>query len=413
MIRTIIQNQKLKDCAWYSFDIGNSAHALLVSTVGFSLYFKSYLFKESPVGDSLWAAITALILISSAILSPLLTSLLYIRNKRSLGLILTTILSIVFTALLSSDYSSERFFSIFVYFISSLGYYLALPIYNSYLPNISTSKLQKRSGIGWALGYLGGILSVLICFYFGFLDYSVEENPGIYRMIFLVAAIFNFAFSFPLLILSRNFDRKEVENISKWDIKRISKIFQRYKKYSILRLLMIYWLIGEIAVVVTYFFAIFLKEYTDLEIKQIMFYSIFGQFIAIFTTWFAGLLSERYGGKKVLIGVVLLWCFVPIVLFLLSLGLTYWLPIIFISLIIGSYNAIIRGRIFNISRFFNTNEEKGSLFGFFEVSARFSQIVGPLIIAFSTLIFPLDKAILVTIIFPIIAFILLVKYNWN
>jgi len=405
--------QKFEIFAWFSFDMGNSAHALLVSTVGFSLYFKSYLYQGRPEGNSIWAALTALILFFSAILSPLLTSLLYRSNKRSIGLIITTLATVVFTGLLSSSQSADIFFSIVVYFMSALGYYLALPIYNSYLPNISKSGLQKTSGTGWALGYLGGILSVLICYYLGYLNYSVEDRPDIYRMIFLVASLFNFAFSLPILLISPKYDVEGMRNTAKWNLSSLLRIFQKYKFYSIPKLLIIYWLIGEVAVIVTYFFAIFLKEYTSLETKQILLFSILGQFLAIITTWTAGILSEKFGGKRILIGVVIIWCFVPFTLFSLSFGITYWLPIFFSSLVIGSYHAIIRGRVARISNDFETNEEKGTLFGFLEVSARFSQVIGPLLISFFTLLFPLNQAILVTMIFPFVAFVLLRKYDWN
>ncbi len=189
--------------------MGNSAHALLISTVGFALYFKEVLLKDNPNGDSAWGALTAVVLAFSAVLSPALASLASSKNKRAFVLIVTTMVCVGATALLSTWLGRNVTWAVVIYFFSALGYYLALPVYNSYLPEISgASQIQRISGSGWALGYLGGILSVSLCWGLGYLKYPPIQRPDLYRNIFLVAASFNFLFSFPMFILSYAKDLK-------------------------------------------------------------------------------------------------------------------------------------------------------------------------------------------------------------
>lgn len=405
---------KLRQLSWYSFDMGNSAHALLVSTVGFSLYFKTYLYQGDPNADSIWAAITALILLISAVVSPILTSALYGSSKRYLGVATATVFSVLATLALGTQLSEHVPLAIIIYILSAIGYYVALPLYNCYLPHIANSRLQRISAIGWALGYLGGIAAAVICLLLGYLDHDPAAQPELYRRIFIVAAAFNLILSLPFLISARKIDRNTLaEKPHQWCFREVFAIFGKYKNFDILKVFMVYWLVGEAAVIVTYFLAIFLKEYAGLETKQIMTLAIAGQVLAIITTWAAGLLSERFGDKRILYASISIWIFVPITLFTITLGITYWLPIILSSLVIGSYHSIIRGRIAYISCQFDHDAEKGSLFGFLEVTGRISQVVGPLMMLILTLFLPLHSAFLFVAIFPLLSILVLTKTRWS
>lgn len=405
---------KIKIFSWFAFDMGNSAHALLISTVGFALYFKDYLYRDNPNGNSVWGILTALVLAFSAIISPYLSSRAYSSKKRSIWLTITTVVCVLMTALLSFSISENVAFAITIYFFSALGYYLALPIYNSYLPEITaSSSLQKISGAGWALGYLGGIFSVGICYLLGYLKYPVTERPELYRNIFLIAASFNFLFSIPMLIVSfsKDFD-KNVIPLAKLKFSEVLQIFKSENGKSIYRLLVIYWLVGEVAVVVTYYFAIFLKEYSGLTDAQILIYSVIGQVLAIISTFSLGLLAKKIGARKVLIWIVIAWSIVPLFLYLMSIGLTFWIPVLILGLIIGAYHSIIRGKIAQISESFLDAKDKGALFGFLEVSGRISQVIGPILISFVTLFLPLNYGIMTMTIFPLIALVILIRKKW-
>jgi len=129
--------------AWYAFDMGNSAHAVLVSTVGFALYFKQYLMAGHSKADFSWGIITSIILVFSAIASPLLASWSSNKNIRGRCLTFVTFLCVFATALLGSSISKSVFPAVLVYIISALGYYIALPVYNSYLPEVGMTLPPK------------------------------------------------------------------------------------------------------------------------------------------------------------------------------------------------------------------------------------------------------------------------------
>src|SRR5688572_18541434 len=140
--------------AWYGFDIGNSAHALMISTVGFALYFREYLLADKPNVDSLWGILTALILGFAALISPIVSSYFSHINRRGLGLFVITIVCVIATACLWLPIPIEASWIVIgIYMISALGYYIALPLYNSFLPDVAQGKIQQVSARGWGLGY--------------------------------------------------------------------------------------------------------------------------------------------------------------------------------------------------------------------------------------------------------------------
>jgi MFS transporter, UMF1 family len=396
--------------AWISYDMGNSAHALIVTTICFSLYFKEYLFADNTNANSLWGIITAAILFISAFSSPIISAFASQKNNRSLLLTVSTVLCVVPT-LLIGVLSTNKIIIVLLYFFSALGYYIALPIYNSYLPNIEKQNLQKTSSVGWGWGYLGGIIVALICLALGLLNYSVKERPDIFKLNFFVAAIFNTILSLPILIYSRKID-KECDGSQKLSRFQISHVWGSIlKNNELLKLLLVYWLIGEIATIGIYFFAIYMSEYAGLNAKMILILSLCIQVIGFFSTIASGSFASKYGVKNTIYAIIFIWIFVPFLLFLITLGFSYWIPVIVIGLIVGSYHAIIRAEIAKTLKTTKDDLERGSIWGFFDTAGRFSQILSPLLVTIFLQFTTLKYAVLATIIFPFLALWILSKYN--
>ena len=79
---------------------------------------------------------------------------------------LFTILCILFTCILWFAKPSINYllFTLVIIALANFFYEISLIFYNSILKNISDSKnLGKSSGFGFGLGYLGGIIVLIIC----------------------------------------------------------------------------------------------------------------------------------------------------------------------------------------------------------------------------------------------------------
>lgn len=397
--------------SWYLFDAGNSAHALLVSTVGFALYFRQYLFAGNEQADSLWALITVIVLSISAAISPFLTSWLYHYRIRWIGLSVTTIGCVFFTVLLGFDISPNVGVVVVIYMLSAIGYYIALPIYTSYLQDASASTVEKTSSNGWAVGYLGGIVVALIALAMGSLTAPIGEQPNRFREIFVLAGVFNLILSLPLLYWAwrEREASREGGKATEWRLDRVFAVIRL--RPEIMRLLFSYWMVGEAATIALYFTAIFLGSYVGLPIATIFALTLLVQFIAAAATWGIGILADKSGSDKFFRATCWLWIAIPPLLWAVKYGIFYWVPLVLMGLVLGAHHTLVRAEVVRLAK--NLDEdEKGSLFGFLEVSGRVSSIVGPLVVGLLTFMMALSEALLVAAVFPVIALWTIRKYKW-
>ena len=400
-----------KFLAWSAFDAGNSAHALLVSTVGFALYFKEVLFKDNPRSDSLWAFVTAIVLSLSGMASPFITSWLAHIGRRSLGLWTTTLGCVVATAALGLPLPAWVLVACYV--VSALGYYLALPIYNSYLERVSEGRLDDASSRGWAIGYLGGVLVSIFAFGLGLLSKPITERPDLYRWLFVLAAAFNLVMSLPVMVLATKWDGGTGPGEgprSRWDMRRGLAVF--HERAGLTQVLASYWLVGECGTITVYFTAIFLAQYLKMPPGTIFALTLVLQLIGTVTTWTVGSASSAFGSKRMYWLVCGVWAVVPLCLWAISRGATYWIALVAIGLVIGAHHAIVRSEVAKLSRGLSP-EEMGSVFGLLEVTGRITSVLGPLCVGVLTLFMPLADALLSATVFPILALLVIAKYRWQ
>ncbi len=116
-----------------------------------------------------------------------------------------------FTSLLWFAKPSENylFFTLIIVAISNFFYELSLIFYNSILRNISKdADLGKSSGFGFGLGYVGGILILIICIKV-FIDNNVlpfglsKENAENIRATSIVVSLWYLIFSIPFYFFKK------------------------------------------------------------------------------------------------------------------------------------------------------------------------------------------------------------------
>jgi len=396
--------------AWTAFDAGNSAHALLVSTVGFALYFQQVLFADSPRVDTLWALVTALVLTVAAVTTPFLTSWLAFRGRRAQGLVLVTMVCVTATAALGLPL--ERAYAIAVYIVSATGYYLALPIYNSYIEDVAEGEADRASARGWAVGYVGGIVAVALAFAFGLLSSPVTERPDLYRWMFVLAAVFNLICSAPLMVWAMRAQHQVVVSSLSWTFSRVFDVLRTQPR--VLRLLFSYWMVSECGTIAIYFTAIFLARYVGMPVATIFALTLAIQLLGAASTWSVGELVRRIGASPIYTVVCVIWATVPFLLWIISVGWSYWFALVGLGLVIGAHHAIVRGEVAKIAaREGLEADAKGSIFGFLEVTGRITSILGPLIVGLFTFFVPLSQALLVASVFPVIALLAIRGYKWR
>ncbi|WP_328410281.1 MFS transporter [Nocardia sp. NBC_00403] len=199
--------------AWGLWDWGSSAFNAVILTFVFSVYLTDKVGDDLPGGISAsawlgWALGIAGLIV--AVTAPISGQRFDATAKRKRSLAVLTALTILAMALMffvHDDYH-DLWIGLVLLGFGSAFFELASVPYNAMLRQVSTPATVGRvSGFGWAMGYFGGILLLLIC-YFGFISgdgdsrglLGVPTDDGLnIRLVAMLAAVWFAAFSLPVL----------------------------------------------------------------------------------------------------------------------------------------------------------------------------------------------------------------------
>ena len=177
----------LAKASYSLFDVGNSAVGAMHATFIFAVYFASVVAPEN--GTSYWGYTTGLAAIVVAVLGPILGGFADTRARRKLYLSIVVFIGVVANILLWRVEPNNSFiwFALIFSFLSILANELLFVFYNALLPSVASKKNMGRiSGIGWAVGYFGAIVALVIALAFFIMT---EKAPlGLYSYPVLMAA---------------------------------------------------------------------------------------------------------------------------------------------------------------------------------------------------------------------------------
>ena len=203
------------------YDFANSAFTTIIITFIFATYFAKQIAPNPVMGQSYWGWTIGITGFLVAIIGPIVGSFGDKKNKVVFFVRFFSLLCILFTALLwfAKPSQSYLFYTLIIVGIANFFYELSLIFYNSLLKNISKNKnLGKSSGFGFALGYIGGIIILLISIKLfidtDFLPFGLtkEESENV-RAVALLVCVWFLVFSIPFLFFTIK-EQKRKKNIS-------------------------------------------------------------------------------------------------------------------------------------------------------------------------------------------------------
>jgi UMF1 family MFS transporter len=203
---------RLGQFSWALFDWANQPYFTLVTTFIFAPYFTSQVVGDAIRGQELWGYGQAVAGLCIALLSPVMGAIADASGPRKPWIVLFQAICALACAGLwlalpgAADRDLVLILGLVV--LASLGAEFATVFNNAMLPGLaSRARLGRLSGRAWALGYLGGLISL------GFIlgGFSLPEVPlfGLDkashehdRMVGPFAAIWMVIFILPLLLFT-------------------------------------------------------------------------------------------------------------------------------------------------------------------------------------------------------------------
>ena len=158
------QSSKLGIFGWMSFDWAAQPFFTVVTTFIFGPYFVSRLAENPDLGQAVWAYAIAIGGIFIAILSPILGSISDQTGPRKPWIGFFAIVQIVSMGLLWTAAPGSNIYLIAFYFIlATIAAEFSIVFNDSMLPRlVSKSAIGKVSNVAWGLGYLGGMITLIV-----------------------------------------------------------------------------------------------------------------------------------------------------------------------------------------------------------------------------------------------------------
>jgi UMF1 family MFS transporter len=372
------------------YDFANSAFTTIIITFIFATYFAKQIAPNPILGQSYWGWTIGVTGFLVAIIGPIAGSFADKKNRIVFFIRCFSLLCILFTALLwfSKPSQSYLLYTLIIVGIANFFYELSLIFYNSLLKDISTNKnLGKSSGFGFALGYIGGIIILLISIKL-FIDtdrlpfgLTNEESQNI-RATALLVSVWFLIFSIPFLFFAiRETKKKITKNISSniTDIKKLvwNGRFSILGKFLIARML---YADGLNAIIVMG--GIFAVGVFNLEIKELLKLSILMNITAFIGAFVGGVANDRFGSKIVIIFSLVGLIFSSIAILFIYSKSTFFLLAAVNGLFIGPVQSA--SRVVITSLLDKSNQGKG--FGLFATSGKLTSFLGPLLVSTVTFI---------------------------
>ena len=371
------------------YDFANSAFTTIIITFIFATYFATQIAPNPVLGQSYWGWTIGITGILVALTGPLIGSFADKKNCTEFFIKLFTIICVILTSLLWFSKPSEKYllYTLIIVALANFFYELSLIFYNSILKRISNSNnLGKSSGFSFALGYVGGILILIVCIKI-FIDNDVlpfglsKENSENIRATSIVVALWYLLFSIPFLFSLKKKIKNKIKKSSN-NIKKIKNLFwdkglNNLGKFLIARML---YADGLNAIIIMG--GIFAVGVFNLEIKDLLVLSVLMNITAFIGAIIGGYANDKFSSKSVII--------FSLVGLIFSSAIILFIKTKIFFLIFASINGFFIGPIQSASRVFITKSidknNQASGFGLFALSGKLTSFIGPLLVSTLTYI---------------------------
>ena len=384
-----------QELSWMMYDWANSAHSVIVVTI-LPIFFDSVAecTADSVSSMSTWGYATSIAMAIVALSAPFLGVFGDIRGMRKKLFAAFMLLGVVSVAGLAltpgMDFTSSTgaagrvaMIVLVLYILSTIGFDASCIYYDAFLTDVTTpERMDSVSTMGYGLGYIGGSTIPLVIF----LVMNAVGVPMLtcLAVIFAITAVWWLVFSLPLLKNCRQTSGKPYE---KGDVGRnLRGVFATMREIWHNKPMLVY--------IVAYFFYIdgvhtiisMATSYgTNLGLDSA------GMLLALLLVQVLGLpfcllyikASEKFGARA-MVGVgICIYVGVTIFGFFLREVWQFWVMAIMVATSQGGIQALSRSMF---GKMIPDKKRSGEFFGFYDIFGKFSAIMGPALVGWSSAI---------------------------
>jgi MFS transporter, UMF1 family len=434
--------------SWIFFDWAAQPYFTLITTFVFAPYFATHVAADPASGQSLWGFATAAAGLLIALLSPVLGAVADASGRRKPWIAAFGALLVIGSGLMwfgkPGDVGAIPPLLV-AYGIATIGVEFATVFNNAMMPTlVPPNQIGRLSGTGWATGYAGGILSLILVL--GFLAASPETGRTLFGFVPLfgldpvthqgdritgpLTGIWFVVFVLPMFLLTPDYPAKHPVSAALreglTDLRQT--LAELPKRKSLAAFLLANMIYTDGLVSLFAFGGIYAAGTFGWNTIQIGSFGIILAIAGTFGAWLGGQLDDRLGPKRVIAGSMLLLLFAIVAILLVDKETVFFVKVappkpggalfaaaserayLLLGCLIGAAGGPLQAASRTLLIRLAPKDRIAQYFGLFALTGKVTSFIGPLLIGVITAVTASQKAgMAVLVLFFVAGLMLLAK----
>jgi UMF1 family MFS transporter len=378
--------------AWSLFDFANSAFTTIIVTFVFAAYFAQGVAADDTTGAAQWSLAMGLAGFVIAVISPIAGAIADQTGRRKPWLAGVSVICVVATVLLwfVRPDAADVPFALTCVVIATVGFEVGLLFYNAMLPNVAPPDMLGRiSGWGWALGYLGGLVSLVIALFlfvqaepapFG-LDKNAAEHV---RATAPLVALWFAVFALPLfLVVKEERGGVPLGTAIRGGLAQLIATFRNARRYgNTLRFLLAAMIYSDGVHTVFALGGVYAAVVFGMELADVIVLGIALNVTAGLGAFAFAWVDDKIGSKRTISIALVALIVTTIGVLAAPTAILFWVAALIMSTFFGPVQAASRTMMARLS----PPEMRGEMFGLFSLSGKVTAFAGPALVGWIALV---------------------------
>lgn len=391
--------------SWALYDFANSAFTTLVVTFIYATYFTKQMVlgpdgatPDESLGTFYWSNAVSITALSVAFLSPFLGAFADRGGFRKQMLLTTTVVCVVATGALFFFSPGQATLALACFVVGNFAFEMGNVFYNAYLPALAPpDRIGRISGYGWGLGYIGGLLCLVIAL-FAFVQTETPlfgiatEGGANVRATMLLTAVWFALFAIPFFLFvpdDRPARATAGEPLLKATARELGQTFREVRRYrQIVRLLVARLFYNDGLVTIFAMGGTYAGVTFGFSFSEVIVFGIAINLAAGIGALVMGRLDDILGGKRTIyLSLIGLSLATAVAAFMTSVT-AFWVAGILMGIFAGPNQSASR----SLMGRFIPPEKETEFYGFFAFSGKLTAFVGPALFGWLTLAYGSQRA---------------------
>ena len=403
--------------AWCMYDFANSGYTTVVLTALFNSYFVGVVAagldgNHAGTATLLWTIAMAIANLLVLLSAPIVGAIADYSAAKKRFLIISTSGCVLFTAALALVGPGDVWLGMGLIILATVMFASGENLIAAFLPElVSPDHMGRLSGLGWATGYLGGLLTLGLCY--GYILWAQGRGESATDYIpmtnLIVATIFALA-ALPTFLWLKERARanraRSLQSYVRIGFNRLGETWRHARRYQdllrFLGVLTIYYA-GIHSVIVLA--AIYAREAMGFTTDETLILILVVNITAAAGAFGFSLFQDRIGSRNAVALALVIWITAITIAYLATTKPLFWLAANLIGAAMGASQSAGRALVGQ----FSPAARSGEFFGLWGLAIKLAAIIGPLSYGATNYLFKGDHrtAILSTLAFFVVGLVLL------